>query len=170
MRETLTLMIWIYSLEEVTYKYEKGTEDFIMPNKPYTATTKRKKKKWIQEEESKSWSRGPQFDPIRNLKLTKEFIQKQKRYKVANGFLHLYNLGSELTFNICWNAPIIKLFMAFINTKAQIRVTHRDSLKFTQGAPSNMRGVTEDISGHVRRTNGCASPESSELLPCLNSP
>lgn len=44
MRETLTLMIWIYSLDEVTYKYEKGREDFIMPNKPYTATTKRKKK------------------------------------------------------------------------------------------------------------------------------
>lgn len=31
MRETLTLMIWIYSLEEVTYKYEKGREDFIPP-------------------------------------------------------------------------------------------------------------------------------------------
>lgn len=44
MRETLTLMIWIYSLEEVTYKHEKGREDFIPPNKLYIAITKRKKK------------------------------------------------------------------------------------------------------------------------------
>lgn len=38
----------------------------------------------------------------------KNLYKKQKSSKIANWFLHLDNLNSELAFNICWNALITK--------------------------------------------------------------
>ena len=48
--------------------------------------------------------------------------------------------------------------MALINTGAQIRFTCGNSPKFKQGTPYNLKGVTKDISGYVRKTNRYTSP------------